>query len=140
LYSIENYLRVILHSVLKAQIGSTWLDKSIGPDTKKRIEKIKKDHLRKGVHTLPGRHDVYYIYLSDLTKIMAAARHLIIKVIADVDSWIVKTESVRVPRNLVGHMNFPNLADRNRIDALHTDLSGLMSRLEKEPGLKIEVP
>jgi hypothetical protein len=140
LYAIENYVRVILHSVLGVQIGPTWLDASVDQNTKARIERSKKDYLKRAVHTSPGSHDIYYLYLSELTKIMASSRHLIAPVISDVDSWIVKMEDVRIPRNLVGHMNFPNLADRNRIDTLHRELTTLMQRLERKSGLKIVTP
>jgi hypothetical protein len=140
LYSIENYLRVILHSVLSAQISPNWWDAAVDPNTKNHIVRVKKDYLRTGVHTSPGRHDIYYVYLSDLTKIMATTRHLIAKVIADVDTWIAKIEGVRIPRNLVGHMNFPNVADRKRIEVLHGELTVLIHKLEKTPGLKIEIP
>lgn len=140
LYAVENYLRVILHSVLSAQIAPDWLDQSIDAPTKRRVENLKRDYLKRGIHTSPGRHDIYYLYLSDLTKIMAATRNLVIKVLPDVDSWIVKIENARIPRNLVGHMNFPDLADRHRIDTLHRELGALMLRLEFRSGLKIEVP
>ena len=133
-------MRVILHSVLVVQIGPTWWDDSVDRDTKMRIEGVKRDYLKRGVHTSPGRHDIYYVYLSDLTKIMAASRHLIEPVISDIDSWIVRMENVRIPRNLVGHMNFPNLADRNRIDALYRELTTLLQTLERQPGLKIVTP
>src|SRR5205823_9897895 len=101
---------------------------------------LKKDYRKTTLHTSPGRHDIYFAYLSDLTKIMTASRHLIVTVIPDVDLWIVKMENIRVPRNLVGHMNFPNLGDRDRIDKLHTELSGLMQRLEKQAHVKLEIP
>jgi hypothetical protein len=140
LYSIENYLRVILHSVLLDQIGSTWLDQSIDSEKKKNIAKSKKDYLKKPVHTLPGNHDVYYLYLSDLSKIMLANRHLILSLIPDVDNWVVKIEQARIPRNLIGHMNFPNQGDRVRIDMLHAELSGLVQKLEKRAGFTIRIP
>jgi hypothetical protein len=139
LYAIENCMRVILHSILVAQIGPNWWDTSVEPATRKAIESLKQNY-KKGVHTLPGSHDIYYVYLSDLTKIMTTTRNLVIKVIADVDTWIVKMEGIRIPRNLVGHMNFPNTADRSRIDTLHIEVSTLMQKLEKEPGLKIRIP
>lgn len=140
LYAIENYLRVILHSVLYAQIAPSWWDTSVDPNTKRRVEETKKDYLKSGVHTSPGSHDIYYLYLSDLTKIMAATRNLVVAVVSDVDSWIAKIESVRIPRNLVGHMNFPNAADRNRIDVLHRELGLLVQRLERNPNFNIRIP
>jgi len=140
LYSIENYLRVIVHSVLSAQIAPAWWDDVVDPTTKKRIVALKKDYLKKPMHTSPGSHDIYYLYLSDLTKILTATRHLVGVVIKDIDSWVVKLESVRIPRNLVGHMNFPNAADRDRIDTLYIELGELMKRLENTPELTIKIP
>jgi hypothetical protein len=140
LFSIENYLRVILHSVLSAQIAPNWWDSTVDPNTKKNILRVKKDYLKKGAGTSPGKHDIYYVYLSDLTKIMAITRHLMIRVIADVDTWIAKVEAVRIPRNIVGHMNFPNIADRKKIDVLHGELTTLVQKLEKTAGVKIQIP
>jgi hypothetical protein len=140
LYTIENCLRVILHSVLSAQISSNWWDDAVDPKIKKNIVRLKKDYLRKSAHTSPGRHDIYYVYLTDLTKIMATTSHLMARVITDVDAWIAKIEGVRIPRNLIGHMNFPNVSDRRRIDELHADLTELIRRLERTPGLRIEIP
>ncbi len=140
LYSIENYVRIILHSVLVALVGPNWWSTSVDPKVQSRIEGLKKDYHKRSLHTSPGRHDIYFAYLSDLTKIMTASRHLIVTVISDVDSWIVKMENIRIPRNLVGHMNFPNSSDRDRIDKLHTDLSALMQKLEKQPNVKIQIP
>jgi hypothetical protein len=140
LYSIENYLRVVLHSVLSAQISRNWFDVAVDPETKKSIVRRKKDYLKTGVHTSPGKHDIYYIYLSDLAKIMATTRHLLITVISDVDLWIAKIEGVRIPRNLVGHMNFPNVADRKRIDVLHEELGTLVQKLERTANLTVHIP
>lgn len=140
LYSIENYLRVVLHSVLSVQISQNWFDATIPPHTKSDISRRKRDYLKTGVHTQPGKHDIYYVYLSDLSKIMAVTRHLLVTVIADVDAWIAKIEGVRIPRNLVGHMNFPNRLDRQRIDTLHRDLATLVQKLERTASIKIAIP
>lgn len=140
LYVIENYLRVILHSILSAQISGKWFETAADPTMKENIAKVKKRHLKKPTHTSPGKHDVYYIYLSDLTKIMTAHSHLIVKVIADVDLWVARLEDVRMPRNLVGHMNFPNIADRRRIQTVYGELTALMQKLETTDGLRIQIP
>jgi hypothetical protein len=71
---------------------------------------------------------------------MSASRHLFEKVIEDVDSWIVKIEGVRLPRNLVGHMNFPNREDRKRIDKLYGELSTLVQKLERKPKFTVRIP
>ncbi len=139
LYAIENYLRVILHSVLSVQIPPPWWDKAVGPDTKKRVEVVKRGYAKKPFHTSPGRHDIYYVYLPDLNKIMLANSNLFLGLIPDVDVWITRIEDVRIPRNLVGHMNYPNRTDRDRIDKLHAELSGLVARLEKS-SLALRIP
>jgi len=131
---------VILHSVLSVQFREDWFDTYIGKKRRQEIDRLKKDYLNTRVHTLPGRHDIYYLYLSDLNKIMSASRHLFEKVIEDVDSWIVKIEGVRLPRNLVGHMNFPNREDRKRIDKLYGELSTLVQKLERKPKFTVRIP
>jgi len=140
LYAIENDLRIILHTVLSAQIAPDWWDAVVDPHKKRAITRLKKDYLKRGGHTSPGKHDIYYVYLSDLTKIMAVTRHLIARVIVDVDNWILKIEGVRIPRNLVGHMNFPNAADRKRIQILHEEITTLMQKLQRTSGLTIKIP
>lgn len=140
LYAIENYLRVILHSVLLAQVGPAWLDQSVSADKKKEIDNNRRRHSRKPTHTSPGTHDVYYLYLSDLSKIMLVNKHLIVRLIPDVDDWVLKLEGVLIPRNLIGHMNFPHQGDRARIDVLHVELSELVQKLEKRPDLTIRIP
>jgi hypothetical protein len=138
LYAIENGLRVILHSVLSAQYGNAWLDAAIEPAVKKRIEWIKSTYLAKKVHAMPGRHDVYFLYLPDLAKIMLVTANLIENVISDVDDWVVKIESIQTPRNLVGHMNFPNESDREKINKVHGELKVLIRGLERK--LIIRIP
>jgi hypothetical protein len=50
-------------------------------------------------------------------------------VISDIDAWIARIEQVRLPRNIVGHMNWPNKVDRQRIDVVYADLHQLVQRL-----------
>lgn len=139
LYAIENLLRVIMHSVLSAQIPSPWWDKAVDSKLKKRVEGVKKSYAMKPSHTSPGKHDIYYVFLPDLNKIMLANSNLFRTIIPDVDAWITKVEDVWVPRNLVGHMNYPDRPDRDRIDKLYSELSVLMSRLEKST-LPVQIP
>ncbi len=139
LYAIENLLRVILHSVLSAQIGPTWWTVAVDPNTQKIALRFRQMYARRPWHTLPGRHDIYYVFLSDLNNIMRANSNLFLPVIPDVDQWITNIEGVRLPRNVVGHMNFPNQADRQRIDRLHQDFAALVTRLEQS-GLVIRIP
>ena len=47
-----------------------------------------------------------------MTEILRANSNLFLKVVPDTDEWIVTLEAIQVPRNLVGHMNFPNAFDK----------------------------
>ena len=57
------------------------------------------------------------------------------------NQWIVTLEGIRVPRNLVGHMNFPNTYDRNAIDAAYAQLPALLAHLSAAPNpIPIVIP
>jgi len=51
----------------------------------------------------------------------------------------VTLEGIRVPRNLVGHMNFPNAYDRTTIDNAYSQLPSLLGDLTAFP-IPIIVP
>lgn len=139
LYAIENLLRLIIHSVLSAQISSNWWNLAVDPTVQQRAEKTRLQYVQRPQHTTPGGHDIYYVFLTDLNKILRANSNLFLPVIPDTDNWIVKLESVRLPRNVVGHMNFPNQFDRTLIDDIYSDMNTLVLQLEKS-GLTIEIP
>lgn len=139
LYAIENFLRVMLHSILSVQIAVTWWDTAVDKNMKKDVERTKRAYAKKPFHTSPGKHEIYYLYLSDLNKIMVANSNLFLPVVPDIDSWIRKIEGIRIPRNLVGHMNFPNQTDRERIDKLYRELGRLVAKLDKK-GFRLQIP
>lgn len=139
LYAIENYLRVIMHSVLSAQIPSPWWDNAVDIKLKTKAEVVKRSYAMKPIHTSPGSHDIYYVFLPDLNKIILANSNQFRPMIPDIDTWVTKVEEIWIPRNLVGHMNFPNPQDRKRIDKLYSEMSALMARLERST-LPIQVP
>lgn len=139
LYTVENLIRIFIHSALSAQISSAWWDVAVDPTIRKNAEKFKRRYTSKPWHTLPGRHDVYYVFLSDLNKIISANSNLLLPVVPDIDTWIAKIEEIRVPRNLVGHMNFPNEPDRGRIDRIYSEIPALIQGLEAR-GLPVQIP
>jgi len=139
LYVVENLLRVFIHSVLSVQISPQWWDIGVGPEIRKNAEKRRRQYAKKPQHTLPGLHDIYYVFLSDLNKIISANSNLLLPIVPDIDQWVVKIEEIRTPRNLVGHMNFPDERDRRRIDQLHSQISSLISHVEAR-GLPIQIP
>jgi hypothetical protein len=139
LYAVENVLRVFIHSALSAQIIPAWWDVAVDPRIRKNAEKFRGQYMTKPWHTLPGGHGIYYVFLSDLNRIISSNSNLFLPLVPDVDAWIAKIEEIRVPRNIVGHMNFPNEPDRRRIDKTYSEIRTLIQRLEAH-GLSVQIP
>lgn len=121
LHAIENLFRIIIHSVLSAQLSPNWWGLVIDHTTNGNVQRFKQRYLNLPGSTLPGSHDIYYLFLSDLNKIIASQRNLFIQPIPDIDQWIIKLEQIHLPRNIVGHMNWPSTADINRIDKTYKE-------------------
>lgn len=139
LYAIENLLRIVIHSVLSAQISPQWWDVAVDRKTRRKVQEFRERYLRRPWHTLPGGHGIYYVFLSDLNNIVRANSNLFLPVWPDVDQWVGKIEGILLPRNVVGHMNFPNQADRQRIDTTYEEMALLVGRLQ-EAGVRVEIP
>jgi hypothetical protein len=135
LYTIENVLRVVVHSVLTVQVGPHWWTVAVAPGLDKQAKKFESHYASNPWHG--GRHLIYYIYLSDLGQIMREASQYFLPVMPDVDQWVAKIEQVRLPRNVVGHMNFPSANDRKRIEVLYTDVRALARYLTGKIPLQI---
>jgi hypothetical protein len=129
LYAIENTVRILVHSVLTQQIGANWWNVAVEPKIKAGVKWRQADYTSQPWHSTPGKHDVYYVFLSDLGKIIVANSHLFIPIIKDIDNWVMRLEQIRLPRNIVGHMNWLNAIDRKRIDVVHSDLRLLVHKL-----------
>ncbi len=129
LYAIENLVRVIVHSVLSVQVGISWWGQAVDPSIHSQVQRRKSDYATHPWHSSPGGHDIYYAFLSDLNKIISANSHLFLPVIPDIDAWIARLEQVRLPRNVVGHMNWPSSIDRQRIDVVYADLHQLIRKV-----------
>lgn len=129
LYSIENLLRVLIHSVLVVEIGMDWWVVSANPRIQKRVRNLMSSYAQQPWHAAPGKHEIYYTFLPDLIEILRANRHLFLPVIPDIDQWVARIEQVRLPRNNVGHMNWIGTPDRRRIDVFHLDIQALMRHL-----------
>lgn len=139
LYAIENLLRVLVHSVLTAQAGANWWTVTVEPKLRRRVADRMKEYASRPWHSTPGKHDVYYTFLSDLSKIITVNSHLFKPIIPDIDQWVARIEQVRLPRNIVGHMNWPSTTDRQRIDVCHADLQQLVQQLASQ-GVTLNVP
>jgi hypothetical protein len=114
-----------------SQIGKDWWDVAVDPAIIASVARRKRDYEKSPWHSSPGGHSVYFAFLSDLGKIMLSNSHLFLPSIPDVDAWIARIEQVRIPRNVVGHMNWPSKTDRQRIDVFHADIHILVNHLSK---------
>lgn len=139
LYAIENLVRVTVHSVLTAQVGPNWWSVAVDPGIQGQVRNRMVEYAKHPWHSTPGKHEIYYTFLSDLNKIIAANSHLFKPQIPDIDQWIARIEQVRLPRNVVGHMNWPSATDRNRIDVFHADIQQLLRHLSAT-GLMLSIP
>ena len=139
LYAVENLIRVIVHSVLTAQVGPNWWNVAVDPGIQGQVRSRMAEYAKQPWHSTPGRHEVYYTFLSDLNKIVTANSHLFTPHIPDIDQWIARIEQVRLPRNIVGHMNWLSATDRNRIDVFYADVQHLSGHLGTT-GLTLAVP
>ncbi len=139
LYAVENLLRLVIHSILSMQISPGWWNVAVDPRVRKRAQDFRRQYLRRPWHTVPGSHDIYFVFLSDLNNIVRANSNLFLPVLPDIDQMMVKIEGVRLPRNIVGHMNFPNRPDRQRIDAIYNDFTSLVAHLQNS-GIAMNIP
>jgi len=140
LYAIENVVRVIAHSILTAEFASAaWWSRGVDGKIRRRIDDRKADHTSQPWHTKPGRHDIYYAQLPELTKIVASNSNLFRPLIPKIDELVKRLEEIRLPRNVVGHMNWLSAKDRQRIDVVYSEIQALMNRLSRS-GLTILIP
>ena len=129
LYAIENLVRVVVHSVLSVQIpGGNWWT-AVDQGLQSKVAGFRGQYANQPWHSTPGRHEVYYTFLSDLNAIITAHSHLFRPTIPDIDQWIARIEQIRLPRNIVGHMNWPSSTDRQRIDVFYQDFQALIKKL-----------
>lgn len=137
LYAIENVFRVIIHTVLSGQVGTDWWTQAVDPDTQKTAERFRKRYVSQPWHSAPGTHEIYYLGLPDLNEVMRANSNLFLPVIPTIDQWIARLEQIRLPRNIVAHMNWPHKADRNRINLLYADLKAFVNALSANLALTV---
>ena len=139
LYAIENTLRVVVNSVLTLQLGANWWDVAVDPNVVSKASRFRTHYAARPRNANPGVADIHLIFLSDLTEILRANSHQFLPVVTDTNNWIAALEAIRVPRNLVGHMNFPNAFDRGAIDSAYSQLPSLINQLTTN-GVPILIP
>ena len=130
LYCIENIFRVIIHTVLSVQIPPDWWIIAVDKEIQKKAKRFQDNYLKKSWHGKPGKHGIYYIDLVDLNEIIRANANLFIPVIPDLDKWMLGIEELRLPRNVVAHMNFPSETDAKRIDVFYDDCVTLINLVQ----------
>jgi hypothetical protein len=140
LYAIENLVRIIVHSILTAQLGKNWWTVAASPGLQKDVADRMKSYGNQPWHSTPGKHEVYYIYLSDLTKILTSNSTQFQPHIPDIAQWTARLEQIRLPRNIVGHMNWLTAVDRGRIDVCYADIHQLVTKLAQNPHLSLTIP
>lgn len=126
LYAVENLVRVLVHSVLSAQVGAAWWSVAVDERIAKKALKRRAANQNTPWHTSPGGHEIYFIDLSDVNEIIRVNGHLFRPVVDDIDGWIARIEQLRVPRNVVAHMNWLSKRDRQRIGVFYADVRSLL--------------
>lgn len=139
LYAIENTIRIVINSVLTDQLGANWWRIAVDPDVISKAARFRSHYAARPRNASPGFTDIHLVFLSDLTDILRANSHQFIPLVPSTNNWITALESIRVPRNLVGHMNFPNTFDKAAIDSTYAQLPTLMSELSTN-GVPILIP
>jgi hypothetical protein len=139
LYAIENLLRVVIHSVLTVQIGPRWWDFAVGRKLRQKVEEVQADYVSAFGRAPAGRHALYYTFLLDLNKIITATSNQFTPIIPDIDKWMVRIERLRLPRNIVGHVNWPSPADRRLIQETYADVKTLVGEVTRA-GVPMLIP
>jgi hypothetical protein len=129
LYVIENTIRIVIHSILSVNVNPNWWTDAVDKTIRDDAQRFRKRYQGRPQNASPGAHDIHLTFLSHLSKILLANRHLFVRVVPDIDQWIATLEGILMPRNLVGHMNFPNSFDRNAIDMAYAKLPSLLNHL-----------
>lgn len=140
LYAIENLVRILIHSVLLGDIGQDWWGVATDRPLRRKVESIKEDYASQPSRTSPGKHEIYYVFLRDLNKIILANIDSFRPLIPDIDNWLVRLEAIRLPRNVVGHMNWLNIQDKNDIDETYLEVKALMRKFAGNSGSLITIP
>ncbi len=139
LFAIENMLRVIVHSVLSAQVGANSWSTAAPAAVAKSVLSRRQDYAKRPWHSTPGKHEVYYLQLPELTNVMQVNSNQFRPIVPQIDNWIAQAELLRLPRNIVGRMNWPSKPDRQRIDVFHSDLQALLRQLSNG-GVALKIP
>jgi hypothetical protein len=139
-YVLENIIRVIIHSVLAIQVGPDWWDRVVDPRICGTAASIRNNYLTQTPSRNPGRHDIYCTYLPNLGRILFDNKGYFYPLLPEVEKVIIGLERIRLPRNLIGHMNVLTGIDKRSITNFYK-LSILMAKkLERVPNFQLQYP
>jgi|GEM_PF-470924 len=137
-YAIENFYRIILHSILSLQLlPPDWWVQAVDVKIQKKSNYRRHDYLVNPWHTMPGQHSVYFIDIGDLNEIARVNSDKLRVVIPDIDNFIARIETIRLPRNVVAHMSFLSTIDRSRVDIIYEDFKALIKLVQKTIVLQV---
>jgi hypothetical protein len=139
LYAIENITRVIVHSVLVVQIKPDWWAIAATPELQKTVLRFRNNYAKQPHHTLPGTHDIYYVFLYNLAEIIQTHIHLFRPLIPNIDQWVLLIEELQLPRNVVGHVNWLGTPDKKQIDKTYIEAKALIRQFSRT-GNSIIIP
>jgi hypothetical protein len=143
LYAIENFLRVIINSILSVGYSQPeWWNYVLSPNKLKDVDYRRNQHVNLTWNSTRGKHVLYYLNLVDLGEIIRTTQPYLIPLISEleIDNLILAIASINQPRNVVAHMSFPTEDDQKRINELYTQATSLIRRLEKESKIELKVP
>lgn len=140
IYVSENTIRVIIHSVLVIQVGLDWWDKVVDPGIHRTSIKIKKSYLTQVPPRSPGGHDIYCTYLANLGRILFDNKGYFRPLLPDIERVIIALEKIKLPRNLVGHMNVLTSNDKRAITNFHRLSTSMVKKLEGLPNFQLQYP
>ena len=96
---------------------------------RKDVERFRGQYSKKAWRSNSIKHGLYYVGLSDLSEIMRANADFIREVIPEIDDWLINIEALRIPRNTLAHMNYPNVTDLDLIEKLYNLSRHLIPKL-----------
>lgn len=140
IYVTENIIRVIIHSILLIQIGPNWWTLVVSPTIQNDARKIRNRYLNQLPPRSPGNHDIYCTYLPNLEKIIFDNKGFFAPLLPEVNELIIGLNRIRLPRNLLGHMNILKSIDRRSITNFHKLCIKIVKTLERNPSLHLQYP
>ncbi len=140
LFAIENYYRVVIHTILRGQHGEDWWSFVVSERWAERVQSLKESYISTAGHSPLGEHIIYHTTLWQLNEIVRIAADQFDPRIDDLDDLITKVEEILPPRNLVAHMNHIDREQKMKITFLYRFFKKLIKDLQEKHNLSLEIP